>query len=39
MYYIGGETGSVKRGPDKVELRFAICFPDIYEVGMSHLGV
>lgn len=36
--YIGGEWGSVMKKSDQVDLRFAFCFPDTYEVGMSHLG-
>lgn len=36
--YVGGEWGSVIKGKDEVFLRFALCFPDTYEVGMSHLG-
>lgn len=37
--YTGGELGMVKKDPDKVDIRFAFCFPDTYEVGMSHLGI
>ncbi|MCI8650369.1 MAG: TIGR03960 family B12-binding radical SAM protein [Anaerotruncus sp.] len=37
--YTGGELGSIIKDPQKVELRFAFCFPDVYEVGMSHLGM
>ncbi len=37
--YIGGEQGSVVKDKDKVDVRFAFCFPDTYEVGMSHLGI
>ncbi len=37
--YTGGEWGSVLKEPEKVDIRFAFCFPDIYEVGMSHLGM
>lgn len=37
--YIGGEPGSVRKEKAKVSLRFAFCFPDTYEVGMSHLGM
>lgn len=37
--YIGGELNMVKKDPDKVEIRFAMCFPDVYEIGMSHLGI
>ena len=37
--YIGGEVNSVVKNPDKVDIRFAMCFPDVYEIGMSHLGM
>lgn len=37
--YIGGEHGSVVKDKRKVEVRFAFCFPDTYDVGMSHLGM
>lgn len=37
--YAGGELGSVIKRRQDVELRFAFCFPDLYEVGMSHLGM
>ena len=37
--YIGNELNSVKKDPSKVDIRFAICFPDVYEIGMSHLGI
>ena len=37
--YIGGEPGSIIKDKSKVSLRFAFCFPDTYEVGMSHLGM
>lgn len=36
--YVGGEWGSVSKNKEEVDLRFAFCFPDVYEVGMSHLG-
>lgn len=36
--YTGGEPGSVYKEKDKVDVRFAFCFPDTYEVGMSFLG-
>ncbi|MBU5592731.1 TIGR03960 family B12-binding radical SAM protein [Clostridium sp. MSJ-4] len=36
--YIGGELNSVYKDKEKVDIRFAFCFPDVYEVGMSHLG-
>ncbi len=37
--YIGGELNSVVKDKDKVDVRFAFCFPDSYDVGMSHLGM
>ncbi|MDR1754727.1 MAG: TIGR03960 family B12-binding radical SAM protein, partial [Eubacterium sp.] len=37
--YIGGETGSVFKDKNKVSVRFAFCFPDTYDIGMSHLGM
>ena len=37
--YIGGEYNSVMKDPEKVDVRFAMCFPDVYEIGMSHLGI
>ena len=37
--YIGGEVNSVMKEKEKVEIRFCMCFPDVYEVGMSHLGI
>jgi len=37
--YTGGESGSVMKDPASVALRFAFCFPDTYEIGMSHLGM
>lgn len=37
--YTGGEQGSVIKDKSKVDVRFAFCFPDTYEVGMSHLGI
>ena len=36
--YVGGEWGSVMKDKKNVDLRFAFCFPDTYEVAMSHLG-
>lgn len=36
--YLGIEQGSVHKDPAQVRLRCALCFPDLYEVGMSHLG-
>ena len=37
--YIGGEVNMVKKNPNDVDIRFAMCFPDVYEIGMSHLGI
>lgn len=37
--YIGGEVNSVMKDPEKVDIRFAMCFPDVYEISMSHLGL
>lgn len=37
--YTGGELNSVVKDKHSVDLRFAFCFPDVYEVGMSHLGM
>ncbi len=37
--YIGGEVNSVMKDKEKVEIRFAMCFPDVYEIGMSNLGM
>lgn len=37
--YIGGEFNSVVKDKSKVDVRFAFCFPDSYDVGMSHLGM
>ena len=37
--YIGGEVNSVMKEKEKVDIRFAMCFPDVYEIGMSHLGI
>ena len=36
--YIGGELNQVIKNPENVDVRYAFCFPDVYEVGMSHLG-
>lgn len=36
--YTGDEFNMVRKDPSQVALRFAFCFPDVYEVGMSHLG-
>ncbi len=37
--YIGNEVNSVMKDLEKVDIRFAMCFPDVYEIGMSHLGI
>lgn len=37
--YIGNEYNSVVKDKSKVNVRFAMCFPDVYEIGMSHLGI
>ena len=36
--YVGGELNEVIKDPKEVDIRFGFCFPDVYEVGMSHLG-
>jgi radical SAM family uncharacterized protein/radical SAM-linked protein len=36
--YLGGEAGSIKKDPHTVDIRFALAFPDTYEIGMSHIG-
>lgn len=36
--YVGGELNQIIKKPKDVDIRFAFCFPDVYEVGMSHLG-
>lgn len=37
--YIGNEINSVVKDKDKVDIRIGMCFPDVYEIGMSHLGL
>lgn len=37
--YIGKEINSVVKRPESVDIRMAMCFPDVYEIGMSHLGL
>ncbi|MDF2905830.1 MAG: hypothetical protein K0R34_1151 [Herbinix sp.] len=37
--YIGGEVNMTVKDPSKVDVRFCMCFPDVYEIGMSHLGI
>ena len=36
--YVGGEYNEVRKDPQEVDFRFAFCFPDTYEIGMSNLG-
>jgi len=36
--YLGGEYNAVVKDPAQVRIQFALCYPDVYEVGMSHLG-
>lgn len=37
--YIGNEVNAVIKDKEQVDIRFAMCFPDVYEIGMSHLGI
>lgn len=37
--YIGHEVNAVVKDKSKIRIRFAMCFPDVYEIGMSHLGI
>ena len=37
--YIGNEINAVIKNRGEVDIRFALCFPDVYEIGMSHLGI
>ena len=37
--YLGGEINQIKKDPDRVKLRFALAFPDLYEIGTSHFGM
>lgn len=37
--YIGGEINAVMKELDKIKVHFVMCFPDVYEIGMSHLGI
>ncbi len=37
--YIGGEINMAVKNPEDVDIRFCMCFPDVYEIGMSHLGI
>lgn len=37
--YVGGEWNAIHKSPGEVHTRIALCFPDTYEIGMSHLGL
>lgn len=37
--YIGGEVNAIVKDKSEVDMRVAMCFPDVYEIGMSHLGI
>ena len=37
--YVGGEWNSIRKSPEDIYTRIALCFPDTYEIGMSHLGL
>lgn len=37
--YIGNEINSVMKDKSAIDIRFCMCFPDVYEIGMSHLGI
>ncbi len=37
--YVGGEYGQIIKNKNDIDIRFALCFPDIYEIGMSNLGL
>ncbi len=37
--YIGNEINSINKNLDEINIRFVMCFPDVYEIGMSHLGI
>ena len=37
--YIGGEVNAVCKNFDEMDINFCMCFPDVYEIGMSHLGI
>ena len=38
-HYLGTEINALRKDPEKIRLRFALAFPDLYEVGMSHIGI
>ena len=37
--YIGNEVNAIMKDKEQVAIRFCMCFPDVYEIGMSHLGI
>ena len=37
--YIGGELNSREKDLEQADIRFVMCFPDVYEIGMSHIGM
>ena len=37
--YLGNEINVVNKNIDEIDIRFALCFPDVYEIGMSHVGL
>ena len=37
--YLGNEINAVYKDVSAIDVRFAMCFPDVYEIGMSHLGI
>src|SRR5205814_9430813 len=37
--YLGNERGTIRKDPGTVRLRFALCFPEVYEIAQSHLGL
>jgi radical SAM family uncharacterized protein len=37
--YVGNEINAIIKDINKIDIRFALCFPDVYEIGMSHLGL
>ena len=37
--YIGGELNSREKDIKDIDIRFVMCFPDVYEIGMSHIGL
>ena len=38
-HYLGSETNSIKKDPSNIKLSFALCFPELYEIGTSHFGL